>query len=230
MAEMNRRTLAFRGGGLSAAAVNNNNNNGVSSEEEAPAWSLGRQLNGGGAAADEEEVEVELEPEGLLEDDEEEGEAYPGAVRPKAAAGAVTGPSVSGDSSEEDEDDEEEEDEDGAGGKAVGDEDCALIQGDGPRRYGLLSSARSQSLLPSLHCSFQGSWLHEFPWLRFCQETGLMSCAWCHGNDQAGHDELTKGTRNYKRALLVRHSQAAEHRLNDPTVQVRRTSSPSVAC
>ncbi|XP_018413056.1 PREDICTED: zinc finger and BTB domain-containing protein 10 [Nanorana parkeri] len=219
MAEMNRRTLAFRGGGgsLSVAAVNNNNNNGVSSEEEIAAWSLGRHLNGGGG--DEEEVEVELEPEGLLEDEEEDGEAYPGAARAKAAAGGVTGPSVSGESSEEDEEEEEEEDEDGAGGKVEGDEDCALIQGEGPRRYGLLSSARSQSLLPSLHCSFQGSWLHEFPWLRFCQETGLMSCAWCHGNEQAGHDELTKGTRNYKRALLVRHCQVAEHRLNDPAAQ-----------
>ncbi|KAM5156942.1 zinc finger and BTB domain-containing protein 10 [Mantella aurantiaca] len=217
MAEMNRRTLAFRGGGLSAAAGNNNNNNGVSSEEEVSAWAMGRQLNGGGGGGDEEEVEVELEPEGLLEDDEEDGEAYPGAVRPKAAAvaGGGTGASVSGDSSEEDEDDEEDEDEKVAG-TGEGDEDCTLIPGDGvPRRFGLLSSARSQSLLPSLHCSFQGSWLHEFPWLRFCQETGLMSCAWC----QAGHDELTKGTRNYKRALLVRHNQAAEHRLSDPAAQ-----------
>lgn len=230
---MNRRTLAFRGGGggLSAAAVvagNNNNNNGVSSEEEASAWALGRQLNGGGGGGEEEEVEVELEPEGLLEDDEEDGEAYPGVKEMAAAAvvsgGGVTGPSVSGESSDEDEDEEEEEDEDG--GKAVeGDEeDCTLIPGgggggDGPRRFGLLPSTRPQSLLPSLHCSFQGSWLHEFPWLRFSQENGLMSCTWCHSNEQAGHDELTKGTRSYKRALLVRHGQTAEHRLNDPAVQ-----------
>lgn len=228
MAEMNRRTLAFRGGGVSAAvaAGNNNNNNGVSSEEEASAWALGRQLNGGGGGGvggEEEEVEVELEPEGLLEDDEEDGEAYPGATKAAVSVGGVTGPSVSGDSSEEDEDDEEEEDEDG--GKAVeGDEDCTLIPGgggDGPRRFGLLPSTRPQSLLPSLHCSFQGSWLHEFPWLRFSQENGLMSCTWCHSDEQAGHDELTKGTRSYKRALLLRHGQTTEHRLNDPAVQVR---------
>lgn len=130
---------------------------------------------------------------------------------------------MSGESSDEDEDDEEEEDEDG--GKAVeGDkEDCTLIpgegEGDGPCRFGLLPSTRPQSLLPSLHCSFQGSWLHEFLWLHFSQENGLMSCTWCHSNEQARHDELTKGTRSYKRALLVRHGQTAEHRLNDPAIQ-----------
>lgn len=97
MAEMNRRTLAFRGGGggLSAAAVvagNNNNNNGISSEEEASAWALGQQLNGGGGSGEEEEVEVELDPEGLLEDDEEDGEAYPGVKEMAAVLGrGVTG-------------------------------------------------------------------------------------------------------------------------------------------
>ncbi|NWW00869.1 ZBT10 protein, partial [Machaerirhynchus nigripectus] len=39
--------------------------------------------------------------------------------------------------------------------------------------------ARPKSLLQKLHISFQGSWLKEFPWLYYCQETGLMSCAWC---------------------------------------------------
>ncbi|KAG9478572.1 hypothetical protein GDO78_012298 [Eleutherodactylus coqui] len=224
MAEMNRRTLAFRGGGLSGAPVNNNNN-GVSSgllEEAASAWSMNRQLNGGGGGGNE-EVEVELEPEGLLEDDEEENDDYPAEVlgggRQNVAGAAAA--SVSGESSEDDdeeEDDEEEEDEEAAAGRGqpaaavAADEDCS------PRRFGLLPAARSQSLLPSLHCSFQGSWLQEFPWLRFCQETGLMSCAWCH-KEAGGHDELAKGTRSYKRALLVRHCQAAEHRLNDPAAQ-----------
>ncbi|XP_073406706.1 zinc finger and BTB domain-containing protein 10 [Dendrobates tinctorius] len=237
MAEMNRRTLAFRGGGgLAAVVPMNNNNNGGSalSADDAAAWSLGRQLNGGGSGApagEEEEVEVELEPEGLLDDDEEESGAYPGVVlagraesRQNAAGGsAVTGASGSGDSSDDDEEeeDDDEEDEEAAGGRreaaAAEDEDCS-IQGDGPRRYGLLPAARSQSLLPSLHCSFQGFWLQEFPWLRFCQETGLMSCAWCY-KETGGHDELAKGTRNYKKALLVRHCQSPEHRLGDPAAQ-----------
>ncbi|KAG8570562.1 hypothetical protein GDO81_011323 [Engystomops pustulosus] len=237
MAEMNRRTLAFRGGGglaaVSGAPVNNNNNNGVSSGllsvDEASAWSLSRQLNGGSGAAapgEEEEVEVELEPEGLLDDDEEETEAYPGVVlggRSDSRQNVGSGDSSDDDEEDDDEDDEEEDEAPGQQGAEQQpaappeDEDCS-IQGDGPRRYGLLPAARSQSLLPSLHCSFQGSWLHEFPWLRFCQETGLMSCAWCH-KEAGGHDELAKGTHTYKRALLVRHCQTAEHRLSDPTAQ-----------
>ncbi|XP_068093633.1 zinc finger and BTB domain-containing protein 10 isoform X2 [Hyperolius riggenbachi] len=194
MAEMNRRTLAFRGGGGGLAAGNNNNNNGVSSAEEAAAWAMGRQLNGG------EEVEVELEPEGLLEDDEEENEAYSG-VPHKAG---------SGDSSEAEDEEDEEEDEDAAAGKPQ--EGDGEDDSPGPRRFGL----RPQSLLPSLHCSFQGSWLHEFPWLRFCQESGLMSCASCRGRE---YDELARGTRNYRRALLLRHNQAPEHQQPAATAQ-----------
>ncbi|KAG8441903.1 hypothetical protein GDO86_010908 [Hymenochirus boettgeri] len=246
MSEMNRRTLAFRGGGgLTSAGTlaNNNNNNGVGSGvlsvEEASAWSM-RQMNGGGAAG-EEEVEVELEAEGGLleeeEDDEEGAEAYPGVMglgnRGEERSGSGTNPgpggSVSGESSEDEEeedDDEEEEDEPVGKGEPVaaeegeeGDQDCA-IQGDGNRRFGLFPAARPQSLLPSLH-SFQGSWLHEFPWLSFSQETGLMSCAWCHKEPggSPGHDELAKGTRNYKRAALLRHSLSGKHRNNDPAAQ-----------
>ncbi|XP_075069800.1 zinc finger and BTB domain-containing protein 10 [Mixophyes fleayi] len=234
MAEMNRRTLAFRGGGggLPAAGppVNNNNNgvgSGALSVEEASAWSLSRQLNGGGSGGPE-EVEVELEAEGLLDDDEEETEAYPGVVlgargepRQTAAGSGVTGASVSGESSDDDEEeeDEEEEDEEAASQGGRG-EPAAAEEEDGPRRFGLIPAGRSQSLMPNMHCSFQGSWLQEFPWLHFCQETGLMSCAWCHKDQgHSGHDELAKGTRNYKRVLLVRHCQSAEHRLNDPAAQ-----------
>ncbi|XP_053571131.1 zinc finger and BTB domain-containing protein 10 [Bombina bombina] len=247
MAEINRRTLAFRGGGgLSAAGapVNNNNNNGVGSGllsvEEATAWSL-RHLNGGssggGAVGDDEEVEVELEAEGLL--DEEEEEAYPGVMlgsrgEPRPGTGTVAA-SMSAESSDEEEEEEEEEDEEAAavqghrGERAAAGEPTVVEednsgQGDGSRRFGLIPSARSQSLLPNLHCSFQGSWLHEFPWLRFCQETGLMSCTWCqkeatNQNPSVGHDELVKGTRNYKRALLLRHHLSTEHRNNDPAAQ-----------
>ncbi|NXB62751.1 ZBT10 protein, partial [Struthidea cinerea] len=35
--------------------------------------------------------------------------------------------------------------------------------------------ARPKSLLQKLHISFQGSWLKEFPWLYYCQETGLIT-------------------------------------------------------
>ncbi|MEE6463688.1 hypothetical protein FKM82_006013 [Ascaphus truei] len=254
MAEMNRRTLAFRGGGLSSAGPSgNNNNNGVGgsgslSVEETSAWPP-RQLNGGsggggGGAAEEEEVEVELEAEGLLDDDEEELEAYPGVVlasrREHRPGGEVTDRvSVSGDSSDEDEDDDEEEEEEeeaaaslGGRGNAVAEEEEGAAaggeegsgQGDGSRRFGLLPAARPQSLMPNLH-SFQGSWLHEFPWLHFCQETGLMSCAWCQrdagqgAGGSGGHDELCKGTRSYKRTLLLRHHLSADHRINDPAAQ-----------
>ncbi|XP_063307370.1 zinc finger and BTB domain-containing protein 10 isoform X1 [Pelobates fuscus] len=249
MAEMNRRTLAFRGGGglgLSSAIApgNNNNNNGsgLLAVEEA-GWAL-RQLNGGGGGSGPagQEVEVELDAEALLEeeDEEEAAEAYRGMVmagraesrQPQAgtAAGgggpAAAGGSVSvGSSEEEEEDEEEEEEEDEAAAGQAGRGDPAGVaedeeEEDAPRRYGLLPAARSQSLLPSLHCSFQGSWLHEFPWLHFSQETGLMSCSWCHkGQGQPGHDELAKGTRVYKRATLLRHNQSNEHRMNDPAAQ-----------
>ncbi|KAF1436752.1 Zinc finger and BTB domain-containing protein 10, partial [Pygoscelis papua] len=101
--------------------------------------------------------------------------------------------------------------------------------------------ARPKSLLQKLHISFQGSWLKEFPWLYYCQETGLMSCAWCTAAAAAaappelimaggalpgGHDELCKGTRNYKRALLLRHHLSAEHRLNEP-VSAEQSELPS---
>ncbi|NWY58350.1 ZBT10 protein, partial [Chionis minor] len=102
--------------------------------------------------------------------------------------------------------------------------------------------ARPKSLLQKLHISFQGSWLKEFPWLYYCQETGLMSCAWCTAAAAAaappelimaggalpgGHDELCKGTRNYKRALLLRHHLSAEHRLNEPVSAEQESELPS---
>uniref|UniRef100_A0A8D2MLX7 Zinc finger and BTB domain containing 10 n=1 Tax=Zonotrichia albicollis TaxID=44394 RepID=A0A8D2MLX7_ZONAL len=109
-----------------------------------------------------------------------------------------------------------------------GDEAEGSGEGESIRHFPL---ARPKSLLQKLHISFQGSWLKEFPWLYYCQETGLMSCAWCTAAVAAaappevimsgaplpgGHDELCKGTRNYKRTLLLRHHLSAEHRLNEP--------------
>ncbi|NXW60383.1 ZBT10 protein, partial [Eurystomus gularis] len=41
------------------------------------------------------------------------------------------------------------------------------------------------------------------------------------------HDELCKGTRNYKRALLLRHHLSAEHRLNEPVSAEQESELPS---
>ncbi|XP_030071746.1 zinc finger and BTB domain-containing protein 10 [Microcaecilia unicolor] len=212
--ERNRRTLAFRGGG---GGNNGNTGCGVGGvgNLETSAWAL-KQPNGQRA---EEEVEVELEDEA-----EAEVEAC-GSDRKELQDGG----SLSGGSSGDEEEEEEGGGGEGAsqGGRRLGDA-AEEVDGSGEnvKRFGL---ARPQSLLQNLHCSsFQGSWLQEFPWLQFCQETGLMSCAWCQasgssgGNNNigsSGHDELAKGTRNYKRPLLLRHHLSAEHRLNDPAAQ-----------
>lgn len=47
-----------------------------------------------------------------------------------------------------------------------------------------------------------------------------MSCSWCHNIATKNSDELVKGSRNYKRALLLRHHLSSEHGRNDPTKQV----------
>ncbi|KAJ6663979.1 hypothetical protein lerEdw1_008933 [Lerista edwardsae] len=69
-----------------------------------------------------------------------------------------------------------------------------------------------------------------------------MSCAWCsastnsstdggssssNNNNGGGHDELCKGTRNYKRALLLRHHLSTEHRLNEPVTAEQESEIPS---
>ncbi|XP_038622666.1 zinc finger and BTB domain-containing protein 10 [Tachyglossus aculeatus] len=57
-----------------------------------------------------------------------------------------------------------------------------------------------------------------------------MSCAWCRRGPEGGgargpsspptpHDELARGTRNYKRTLLLRHHLSADHRLREPNAQ-----------
>uniref|UniRef100_G3TAA1 Zinc finger and BTB domain containing 10 n=1 Tax=Loxodonta africana TaxID=9785 RepID=G3TAA1_LOXAF len=83
--------------------------------------------------------------------------------------------------------------------------------------------ARPKSLMQKLHCSFQSSWLKDFPWLRYSKDTGLMSCGWCQKTPedggsgdlpQLGHDELSRGTRNYKKTLLLRHHVSTEHKAN----------------
>lgn len=168
-----------------------------------------------------------LEPEGLLEgkelaqdggslsdssDDEEDGEGGSLGDGSGAEGGSCSSSRRSG----------------GDGGDEAEGSSVGAGEGESVRHFPL---ARPKSLLQKLHVSFQGSWLKEFPWLYYCQETGLMSCAWCTaaaaaaappelilagGPVPGGHDELCKGTRNYKRALLLRHHLSAEHRLNEP--------------
>ncbi|XP_064010681.1 zinc finger and BTB domain-containing protein 10 isoform X2 [Pogoniulus pusillus] len=231
--ERNRRTLAFRGGGglLTAPSAANNGC-------EASAWPR-KHFNGRGA---DEEMELEgaesLEPEGLLEgkelvqdggslsdssDDEEDGEGGSLGDGSGAEGGSCSSSRRSG----------------GDGGDEAEGSSVGAGEGESIRHFPL---ARPKSLLQKLHISFQGSWLKEFPWLYYCQETGLMSCAWCTAAAAAaappelimsggalpgGHDELCKGTRNYKRALLLRHHLSAEHRLNEPVSAEQESELPS---
>ncbi|XP_020643209.3 zinc finger and BTB domain-containing protein 10 [Pogona vitticeps] len=210
-AERNRRTLAFRGWGSAAA------NNGC--EVAGAAWPR-RPLNGrgGGGGGEEEELELLLAGKELVQDggslsdssdDEEDGEGGSLGDGSGAEGGSCSSSRRSGG-------DEAEVNSVGAG------------EGETIQHFPL--AARPKSLLQKLHVSFQSSWLKEFPWLQYCQQTGLVSCAWCSaasttasadggsGNSHSGggHDELCKGTRNYKRALFLRHHLSAEHRLNEP--------------
>ncbi|XP_073678291.1 zinc finger and BTB domain-containing protein 10 [Garra rufa] len=218
--ERNRRSLAFRGGGLAvtgASAVGGGGSNGNSCE--APACQ-DRHLNGN-------------RPD--QEDDRDLGAKGP-------SLGKVEGGGSVSDSTEP----EAEEDEDPEGGSwtarkdhdrgvsnsvMVKTEGCKWATGNGVNREDCntgdaeetaarkpLLEMRPQTLLQK-HSLFQGSWLQEFPWLKFSQETGLMSCSWCHNIATKNSDELVKGSRNYKRALLLRHHLSSEHGRNDPTKQ-----------
>lgn len=219
--ERNRRSLAFRGGGLAGLS----GSSGIGGENcnswEAPACQ-DRQFNGN------------------RPDQEEDRDLGANRSSQKRVEGAG---SVS-DSTEP----EAEEEEDPEGGSwAAGDgvdrvglvvegedgsrEGNGLIAGNCPdnadgqgsgneavcRKSGV--EMRPQTLLQK-HSLFHASWLQEFPWLKFCQETGLMSCSWCHNIATKNSDELVKGSRNYKRALLLRHHLSSEHGRNDPTKQV----------
>ncbi|XP_053102723.1 zinc finger and BTB domain-containing protein 10 isoform X2 [Hemicordylus capensis] len=215
-AERNRRTLAFRGGGSSSS------NNGC--EVAGAAWPR-RPLNGRGGAEEE-----ELELEGLLEGKEL----------------VQDGGSLS-DSSEDEEDGEGGSLGDGSGAeggscsssrRSGGDEAevSSVGAGEGESVPHFPLAARPKSLLQKLHVAFQSAWLKEFPWLQYCQQTGLMSCAWCaaaastdggSNSSGGGHDELCKGTRNYKRTLVLRHGVSAEHRLNEPVTAEQDSEMPS---
>ncbi|XP_051927042.1 zinc finger and BTB domain-containing protein 10 [Hippocampus zosterae] len=205
--ERNRRSLAFRGGGLAGLTGSAGGGGGGNGNSwEAPACH-DRHFNGNRPDQD---------------DDGDLGATGPTRKR-REGAGSVS------DSTELDA--EEEEDAEGAAGSRGGDADSAANgykeagRGDlaesgsaeaGPRKCGV--EMRPQTLLQK-HSLFHASWLHEFPWLRFCQQTGLMSCSWCREAATRSSDELTKGSRSYKRALLLRHHLSSEHGKNDPSKQ-----------
>lgn len=163
---------------------------------------------------------------------------------------------VEGDSTEP-EAEEEEEDPEGGSWAAGTEEDNHREAEDGSREGGNWTAGNGPSSTDSLetgsggegrksgvemrpqtllqkHALFHASWLQEFPWLKFCQETGLMSCSWCHNIATKNSDELVKGSRNYKRALLLRHHLSSEHGRNDPTKQEplrpSENTSPSTNC
>ncbi|XP_058475066.1 zinc finger and BTB domain-containing protein 10 isoform X2 [Solea solea] len=233
--ERNRRSLAFRGGGLAGLTGSSGIGGGNCNSWEAPACQ-DRHFNGN-------------RPD--QEEDRDLGAKGPSQRRVEGA-GSVS------DCTEP----EAEEEEDPEGGSwAAGDGDdrvdsveaevdgnregCSWTTGNGPsndvgqesgsgetgsRKSGV--EMRPQTLLQK-HSLFHASWLQEFPWLKFCQETGLMSCSWCHNIATKNSDELVKGSRNYKRALLLRHHLSSEHGRNDPTKQETRPSdntSPSTNC
>ncbi|KPP72400.1 zinc finger and BTB domain-containing protein 10-like [Scleropages formosus] len=252
--ERNRRSLAFRGGGLAAAGCSGVgggggggggansweaqarqerrlNGNRPEQEEDRDLGAKGAsvaRLEGGGSVSDSTEPEAEEEEDvegghhwGAGDGDEDRGAADSwlsgtpaedasrrtrGHCRWRAAAG-------NGLSAEE-----------GAGGAGSGEEERGEAAESGADGEVEDAAARKPSVemrpqtLLQKHSLFQGSWLQEFPWLRFCQETGLMSCSWCR-NMGAGGDELVKGSRSYKRALLLRHHLSAEHGRNDPARQ-----------
>ncbi|NP_001122011.1 zinc finger and BTB domain-containing protein 10 [Danio rerio] len=105
-----------------------------------------------------------------------------------------------------------------ATGNGVNREDGSTGEAEETAARKPLLEMRPQTLLQK-HSLFQACWLEEFPWLRFSHETGLMSCSWCHNIATNNSDELVKGSRNYKRALLLRHHLSSEHGRNDPTKQ-----------
>ncbi|XP_059528644.1 zinc finger and BTB domain-containing protein 10 isoform X2 [Myotis daubentonii] len=218
LAERNRRTLAFRGGGGGGGLGNNGSSRG---RPDPPAWPPKHPYGRGPAAA-----ELELDalegkdsvPDGAslsdsTEDDEEGASLGDGS----GAEGGGGGRRSGGDGGDEAE-----------GGAGPGDGEAV------PH----LPLARPKSLLQKLQNSFQAAWLRDFPWLRYCPDTGLMSCGWCQktpadgGGDlpPGGHDELSRGTRNYKKTLLLRHHVSTEHKLHEANAQESEIPSEEGYC
>ncbi|XP_035476888.1 zinc finger and BTB domain-containing protein 10 isoform X2 [Scophthalmus maximus] len=237
--ERNRRSLAFRGGGLAGLTGSSGigggncnswealacqdrhfNGNRPDQEEDRDLGAKGpsqRRVEGTGSVSDstEPEAEEEEDPEGgsWAAGD---GDGRVGSV--EGENGSREGSSWTAGNGPNNADGHE------SGSGATGGE-------TGSRKSGV--EMRPQTLLQK-HSLFHASWLQEFPWLKFCQETGLMSCSWCHNIATKNSDDLVKGGRNYKRALLLRHHLSSEHGRNDPTKQeMMRPSdntSPSTNC
>ncbi|XP_069032021.1 zinc finger and BTB domain-containing protein 10 isoform X1 [Embiotoca jacksoni] len=252
--ERNRRSLAFRGGGLAGLTGSSGLGGGNCNSWEAPACQ-DRHFNGNRPDQEEDRdlgakgpsqkraegagsVSDSTEPEAEEEEDPEGGSLEPGDGDDRV--GSVRAEDGS-------------EERGSSGGSSSGSSSLPAAAADGPnnadgqkcengsrgggggetgsRRSGV--EMRPQTLLQK-HSPFHASWLQEFPWLKFCQETGLMSCSWCHNIATKNSDELVKGSRNYKRALLSRHHLSSLHGRNDPTKQemVRPSdnTSPSTNC
>ncbi|XP_074542352.1 zinc finger and BTB domain-containing protein 10 isoform X2 [Halichoeres trimaculatus] len=222
--ERNRRSLAFRGGGLAGLTGSSGIGGGNCNSWEAPACQ-DRQFNGnrpdqeedrdlGAKGSSQKRVEGagsvsdSTEPEAEEEEDPEGGSWAAGDGDDRVGSGegedgSREGSSLTAGNGPNNTDEQE------SGSGATGGE-------TGSRKSGV--EMRPQTLLQK-HSLFHASWLQEFPWLKFCQETGLMSCSWCHNIATKNSDELVKGSRNYKRALLLRHHLSSEHGRNDPTKQ-----------
>ncbi|XP_018553589.1 zinc finger and BTB domain-containing protein 10 isoform X2 [Lates calcarifer] len=238
--ERNRRSLAFRGGGLAGLTGSSGIGGGNCNNREAPACQdrhfngnrpdqeedrdLGakgpsqRRVEGAGSVSDstEPEAEEEEDPEGGSWAAGDGDDRVEGSV--EGDDGSREGSSWTAGNGPSNADGQE------SGSGATGGE-------TGSRKSGV--EMRPQTLLQK-HSLFHASWLQEFPWLKFCQETGLMSCSWCHNIATKNSDELVKGSRNYKRALLLRHHLSSEHGRNDPTKQETMrpsdSASPSTNC
>ncbi|XP_059839503.1 zinc finger and BTB domain-containing protein 10 [Hypanus sabinus] len=236
--ERNRRSLAFRTGaaGAAANAVKIEADLDTHNNTEASNGALGRSspnkpaallaVDGGDGAKEkaaqdqeedwvetvvvddvypEQEVSVRVVDGGSIssnESEEEEAANGPRSEGPALTPGDGTGVRVG----REDEEEEEE------------DEETSSYSRPGA---GLTLLGRPQSFLLPQQRTFQRSWLQEFPWLQYEQETGLMYCSWClRANSGTGscnnRNKFVKGSRNYRRTTLLRHHLYAEHRENDP--------------
>ncbi|KAF7211133.1 zinc finger and BTB domain-containing protein 10 isoform X1 [Nothobranchius furzeri] len=222
--ERNRRSLAFRGGGLAGLTGSSSIGGGNCNSWEAPACQ-DRHFNGNRSDQEEDRdlgakgpsqkrvegagsVSDSTEPEAEEEEDPEGGSWAARDV--EGLRGTREGSSWTAGNDTNNNEDGLESRSAARGGET------------GSKKSGV--EMRPQTLLQK-HSLFHASWLQEFPWLKFSQETGLMSCSWCHNIATKNSDELVKGSRNYKRALLLRHHLSSEHGRNDPTKQ--ETSRPS---
>ncbi|XP_060948755.1 zinc finger and BTB domain-containing protein 10 isoform X1 [Limanda limanda] len=232
--ERNRRSLAFRGGGLAGLTGSSGVGGGNCNSWEAVAcqdrhfnWNRPDQEEDLGEKGPSQEsvegagsVRDSTEPEAEEEEDPEGGSwtAADGDDRVSSAVEAENGTREGGSLT---------------AGNGPSNQDSRESGGGetGPRKSGV--EMRPQTLLQK-HSVFHAPWLQEFPWLKFSQKTGLMSCSWCHDIATKTSDELVKGSRNYKRALLLRHHLSSEHGRNDPTKQETArpsdNASPSTYC